>query len=197
MKSIHLKTLALGLLTVGFVQMNAQTFAVQTKGEHLSYVTDDRGNRVLDYSTCGYRNSNVDIPNVDNVVFVPCQTGDNSERIQRALDYVGSLKPNADGFRGAVLLDKGTFELSEPLRISVSGVVLRGVSKEETVLKKTGVDRCALIYIEGINDCKETATTDIVTDYVPVNALTFEVERGTGLQAGDHVMIYRHSLINT
>ena len=191
MKSIHLKTLALGLLTVGFVQMNAQTFAVQTKGEYLSYVTDDRGNRVLDYSTCGYRNSNVDIPNVDNVVFVPCQTGDNSERIQRALDYVGSLKPNADGFRGAVLLDKGTFELSEPLRISVSGVVLRGVSKEETVLKKTGVDRCALIYIEGINDCKETATTDIVTDYVPVNALTFEVERGTGLQAGDRVMIYR------
>lgn len=191
MKSIHLKILALGLLMAGFVHVNAQTFAVRTDGQHLSYVKDSRGNRLLDYSTCGYRNSNVDIPSVKGVVFVSHREGDNSERIQRALDYVASLKPDANGFRGAVLLDKGTFDLSEPLRIKASGVVLRGVSKEETVLKKNGVDRCALIYIEGINDCKETGTTNIVSDYVPVNALTFDVASGTGLQAGDRVMIYR------
>lgn len=176
---------------MGFVHLDAQTFTVRTDGQHLSYVKDSRGNRLLDYSTCGYRNSNVDIPAVKGVVFVSCQPGDNSERIQRALDYVASLKPGADGFRGAVLLGKGTFELSEPLRIKASGVVLRGVSREETILKKNGVDRCALIYIEGIDDCKETGTTNIVSDYVPVNALTFEVEQGTGLQAGDRVMIYR------
>ena len=191
MKSIHLKILALGLLMAGFVHVNAQTFAVRTDGQHLSYVKDSRGNRLLDYSTCGYRNSNVDIPSVKGVVFVSHREGDNSERIQRALDYVASLKPDANGFRGAVLLDKGTFDLSEPLRIKASGVVLRGVSKEETVLKKNGVDRCALIYIEGINDCKETGTTNIVSDYVPVNALTFDVASGTGLQVGDRVMIYR------
>lgn len=192
MNSIHLKTLALGLLAVaGFVQMNAQTFAVQTDGQHLSYVTDARGNRVLDYSTCGYRNSNTDIPNVKNVVFVSHQTGDNSERIQRALDYVASLAPDKDGFRGAVLLDKGTFELSEPLRIHTSGVVLRGMSKEETILKKNGVDRCALVYIEGQNDYKKSVSTDIVSDYVPVNALTFEVASGKGLEAGDRVMLFR------
>lgn len=176
---------------MGFVHLDAQTFTVRTDGQHLSYVKDSRGNRLLNYSTCGYRNSNVDIPAVKGVVFVSCQPGDNSERIQRALDYVASLKPGADGFRGAVLLGKGTFELSEPLRIKASGVVLRGVSREETILKKNGVDRCALIYIEGIDDCKETGTTNIVSDYVPVNALTFEVEQGTGLQAGDRVMIYR------
>lgn len=191
MKSIHLKILALGLLMAGFVHVNAQTFAVRTDGQHLSYVKDSRGNRLLDYSTCGYRNSNVDIPSVKGAVFVSHREGDNSERIQRALDYVASLKPDANGFRGAVLLDKGTFELSEPLRIKASGVVLRGVSKKETVLKKNGVDRCALIYIEGINDCKETGTTNIVSDYVPVNTLTFDVASGTGLQAGDRVMIYR------
>ena len=175
----------------GFVHVNAQTFAVRTDGQHLSYVKDSRGNRLLDYSTCGYRNSNVDIPSVKGAVFVSHREGDNSERIQRALDYVASLKPDANGFRGAVLLDKGTFELSEPLRIKASGVVLRGVSKKETVLKKTGVDRCALNYIEGINDCKEAGTSNIVSDYVPVNALTFDVASGTGLQAGDRVMIYR------
>ena len=43
-----------------------------------------------------------------------------------------------NGFRGAVLLDKGTFELNESLRISVSGVVLRGSDREQTVLLKKG-----------------------------------------------------------
>ena len=121
-----------------------------------------------------------DNPSVKGAVFVSHREGDNSERIQRALDYVASLKPDANGFRGAVLLDKGTFELSEPLRIKASGVVCAAFSKKETVLKKNGVDRCALIYIEGINDCKEAGTTNIVSDYVPVNALTFDVHLAQG-----------------
>lgn len=192
MHAIHLKILALGLLAAGITApMQAQDFTVQTDGTHLTYVADARGNRLLDYSTCGYRNSNVDIPNADNVVFVSCQPGDNSERIQRALDYVATLAPGANGLRGAVLLGKGTFELSEPLRISASGVVLRGQSKEETVLLKKGVDRCALFYIEGQNDYRETSSTDVTSDYVPVNALTFEVASTAGLKAGDRVMLYR------
>ena len=191
MKSNRLKILLLGLLAQGFVHIYAQTFAVRTDGQHLTYESDSRGNRVLDFSTCGYRNSNVDIPNVNNVVLVPWKEGDNSERIQRALNYVSSLKPGKDGFRGAVLLDKGVFELSESLRIHTSGVVLRGVSREETILKKNGADRCALIYMEGIDDFKEASSTDIISDYVPVNATTFEVASGTGLQKGDKVMVFR------
>ena len=108
MHAIHLKILALGLLAAGITApMQAQDFTVQTDGTHLTYVADARGNRLLDYSTCGYRNSNVDIPNADNVVFVSCQPGDNSERIQRALDHVATLTPGANGLRGAVLLGKG------------------------------------------------------------------------------------------
>lgn len=191
MKSIHLKTLALGLLCMGFVHAGAQTFTIQMHDGHLAYQTDDRGNRVLDYSTCGYRNSNIDIPNVENVVFVSYKQGDNSERIQRALDYVSSLKPDAHGYKGAVLLDKGVFELSEPLRIQASGVVLRGVSKAETLLEKKGVDRCALLYIEGKNDYQQKTSTDIISDYVPVNALTMQVASAQGLKAGDRIMIYR------
>lgn len=89
-------------------------------------MTDERGNRILDYSSCGYRNSEYPIPDVANAVFVSWKPGDNSSRIQRAIDYVSSLALDKNGFRGAVLLDKGTFELNESLRISVSGVVLRG-----------------------------------------------------------------------
>lgn len=190
-RTILLKTLFLGLLSIGFVQGFAQTFTIQVKNDKLTYQTDSRGNRVLDFSSCGYRNSNVDIPNVKNVVYVTCIPGDNTERIQRALNYVASLTPDENGFRGAVLLEKGTYELSGSLWINASGVVLRGISKEETVLKKTGVDRCALVYIEGKKDYKEIKSADIVSDYVPVNSLTMEVASASGLKKGDKIMIYR------
>ena len=121
------------------------------KGE-ISYLSDERGNRILDYSTCGYRQSNVTIPDVGNAIFVSWKEGDNTSHIQRAIDYVSSLAPNVDGFKGAVLLDKGIFELNGSLKITSSGVVLRGMDKEQTILLKKGVDRGALIYMEGMND---------------------------------------------
>ena len=40
-----------------------------------------------------------DFPSVRNVVFVPWKAGDNTARIQRAIDYVASLTPDASGFR--------------------------------------------------------------------------------------------------
>ena len=79
----------------------------------------------------------------------PGRRVDNTARIQRAIDYVASLTPNTSGFRGAVLLDRGEFSLSGELRISASGIVLRGMDREKTILLKKGVDRGALIYMEG------------------------------------------------
>ena len=96
-----------------------------------------------------------------------------------------------NGFRGAVLLDKGTFELNESLRISVSGVVLRGSDREQTVLLKKGVDRGALLYIEGRNDLAVTDTLDVLTSYVPVNTCTFQVTNNVQLVSGERVRIVR------
>jgi len=103
---IQVRTILLGLLSIGFVQSYAQTFALQVKNDQITYLNDDRGNRILDFSTCGYKSSEQDIPSVRNVVFVPWKAGDNTARIQRAIDYVASLAPDASGFRGAVLLDQ-------------------------------------------------------------------------------------------
>ena len=103
----------------------------------------------LDYSYVGYRMSQQPIPNTDVKVYVEWHDGDQSSRIQKAIDYVASLKPDRKtGLRGAVLLGKGCYELSEPLRIQASGVVIRGTAKGETVLFKTGVDRGAVVYVE-------------------------------------------------
>ena len=132
--NIQLRTILLGLLSIGFAQGYAQTFALQVKDDRITYLNDEQGNRILDFSYCGYKGSEQDIPSVRNAVFVPWTAGDNTSRIQRAIDYVASLVPDASGFRGAVLLDQGEFSLSGSLRINASGIVLRGVDKEKTIL---------------------------------------------------------------
>ena len=91
----------------------------------LVYTPDTQGNRIPDFSYCGYKASEQPIPDVAVKVVVPVTKGDATLRIQSALDYVSSLPADANGFRGAVLLQKGTYEVSGQLRITASGVVLR------------------------------------------------------------------------
>ncbi len=191
--NIQIRTILLGLLSIGFAQGHAQTFALQVKDDQITYLTDERGNRILDFSVCGYQASEQDIPSVRNMVFVPWMAGDNTARIQRAINYVASLTPDASGFRGAVLLDKGEFSLSGSIRITASGIVLRGMDKEKTVLLKQGVDRGSLIYVEGTNDLNMQDTLQVLSKYVPVNTRTLEVALGTSLKKGDRIMVTRPS----
>lgn len=191
--NIQIRTILLGLLSIGFAQSHAQTFALQVKDDRITYLNDELGNRILDFSTCGYQASEQDIPSVRNVVFVSWKPGDNTTRIQRAIDYVASLPPDISGFRGAVLLDKGEFSLSGSIRIATSGIVLRGMDKESTILLKKGVDRGSLIYMEGENDLVIKDTLQVLSNYVPVNTKTLEVALGTSLKKGDRIMVTRPS----
>ena len=112
----------------------------------MTYNADERGNRVLDFSFCGYRQQTDSIPDLPAKIYVEWQEGDQSERLQNAIDYVSSLKPDKrTGMRGAVLVGEGTFTLSRPLRIAASGVVLRGAVRHSTILKTTGVERGAVV----------------------------------------------------
>ncbi|MDO4162966.1 MAG: DUF6298 domain-containing protein [Bacteroides sp.] len=190
---MRLRTILLGLMGIGLMHVHAQTFALQVKDNRITYLSDEWGNRILDFSYCGYRSSEREIPSVRNAVFVPWQAGDNTLRIQRAIDYVASLTPDASGFRGAVLLDKGEFSLSGSLRIHASGVVLRGMDREQTILLKKGVDRGAVIYLEGEDNLLVKDTLQILTDYVPVNTRTLSVGSDVPLNKGDRVMIVRPS----
>lgn len=193
MKHVILHTLCLGFVSLALAEAYAQTFPVNLKHSQLEYANDAKGNRVLDFSYCGYRNSNVDIPDLPVAVCVSPGEGDNSPVIQRAIDYVSSLKPDADGFRGAVLLEKGTYRLDEPLRIRTSGVVLRGEDKAGTVLVKHGYERGSVVYIEGTDDLQVLDTLDITSDYVPVNSVTLDVSTARQLKTGDKIRIYRPS----
>lgn len=146
---IQVRTILLGLLSIGFVQSYAQTFALQVKNDQITYLNDDRGNRILDFSACGYKSSEQDIPSVRNVVFVPWKAGDNTARIQRAIDYVASLTPDASGFRGAVLLDQESFPCPAVF-VSPHPELYCGVRiKKNNTAEKGRGQRCA--YLHGRN----------------------------------------------
>src|SRR4051812_30033835 len=83
----------------------------------LAYAADSLGNRIPDFSHCGYMSGGVQIPDVPVRVVVPYKKGDATQRIQGAIDYVASLPEDDHGFRGAVLLQKGNYEIAGALRI--------------------------------------------------------------------------------
>lgn len=157
------------------------------------FAVDSRGNTVPDYSYCGYHYSESTIPTVKNVIQVSPINGDNSINIQRAIDYVSTLPMDKNGFRGAILLRKGTYQLNNRLHIGTSGVVLRGEVKKQTILIKTGVDRTSMLRIEGKMNRVIIDTLPILNEYVPVNSISINSNTQLKLKKGDRVLIKRPS----
>jgi hypothetical protein len=166
----------------------------------LIYTPDSLGNRIPDFSYCGYKASEQSIPTVAIKVVVPVSKGDATLRIQSALDYVASLPVDANGFRGAVLLQKGTYEVFGQLRITALGVVLRGSGMNEngTTIIGAGTGRQALIKIIGKNDIPKDLPGIKITDaYVPVNAVTFHLSSSLGTKEhSNKIIIHRPSMAN-
>lgn len=167
-----------------------------TKGK-LNYVADKSGDRVPDFSYAGYRGGDVTIPNVPvRVVAAAPVEGDNTPRIQSAIDQVAAMPLGADGFRGAVLLGKGRFRIDGAIKLRASGVVLRGggAGPDGTVLVASGIDRRTLIQIEGADDQKTSAPLSVADEYVPVNAIRFKMtDASKNLKKGDSIVIRRPS----
>lgn len=148
----------------------------------LIYTADSLGNRIPDFSYCGYMAGDKPIPDVPVRVRVPVMKGDATARIQAAIDYAAAS-------HGAVLLDKGIYEISGSLHINASGVVLRG-SGIETILLATGNNRETLITIGGQDNRIFQPAIKITDVYVPVNAMKIRVNSKT-LHPGDYIRITR------
>ena len=100
----------------------------------LTYVSDARGNKIPDFSYVGYHHSDKEIPNVPVCKTIYAIEGDNLNHIQNAIDELGTLQPDANGFRGALLLKSGTYNISGVLKIKKSGIVFRGEGKSTTLI---------------------------------------------------------------
>ncbi|MBN2274212.1 MAG: pectate lyase [Bacteroidales bacterium] len=164
-----------------------------TKEGKLEYVPDSMGNRIPDFSYCGYKSGEQEIPLAPIKVFIPWQKSDASNVIQQAIDYVSALPQDENGFRGAILLEKGIYSLTCRLLINASGVVLRGsgMHADGTVLLACGQDRETLIKISGVNDVSTNAEVAVQDGYVPVNATKLIIGNNHPFKTGDRVMVRR------
>ena len=122
----------IGVLSILFFSVQslcAQTTTLVSVGSNgkLVYAPDAKGNKVPDYSGVGYMNSEAPIPTVPVVLTVSPVTGDNYTNVQNAVNTVAAMPLDANGFRGAILFTAGTYNISNTINITASGIVLRGV----------------------------------------------------------------------
>jgi hypothetical protein len=159
----------------------------------LHYGTDARGNRIMDFSHAGYRGGGITLPTVRAARTLPPAAGDNTARIQAAIDQVSALTPGADGFRGAVVLERGVYDVAGELKMAASGVVLRGNGSGEngTTLKIIGPPH-RFLDISGTGTWQPEGNSAAMTDaYVPSGASSFTVASASGFKAGDGILIQR------
>ena len=147
----------------------------------------------MDYSTCGYRASEEAIPDVRTVLYVAWRDGDCSPMLQSAIDQVAKMKPDNKGRRGCILLGEGQYRLKTALRITTSGIVIRGMGRQKTILLKEGEDRGAAIYIEGRRNEVFGDSIDVIDSKVLAGSTTLTLSAIGGLQVGDRVRITRPS----
>ena len=157
----------------------------------LVYRPDDRGNRVPDYSSSGYRGGGVSIPDVPvRVVVEPTPAGvDATATIQAAIDRVAGLESDRNGHRGAVLLRNGRHLVAGRLRIAAAGVVLRGGGA--TILVAAGPDRRTLVQCQGPGgvECEDAGAAAIVDDRVPIGSYTIRVDQPERFAPGQAVVV--------
>lgn len=191
---------AIGLLAIALVGMRVGSAADASRryvhvgpDGRLIYETSDRGDRMPDYSHAGFLGGGVEPPLVPALVVVSPIDGDDTAEIQRAVDYVSRQPRGADGFRGAVLLEAGTYEVGEPIRIAASGVVLRGWGRDRegpTILRSTDPDRRAVVMVRGGDLAEQDGQRQpILDDYVPCGGLQVRLAAGHGLVIGEHVVV--------
>jgi hypothetical protein len=153
----------------------------------LHYRADEHGNRIMDFSAAGYRGGGVAIPKVKVATTLRPIDGDNTAKIQAALDEAG----RSGG--GAVLLSPGTYDLAGTLTITASGVVLRGSGSGDggTTVKLTGAPH-RFLQIRGTGAWQPGAQAASLTDaYVPAGAISFHVDDASAFHPGDAILVRR------
>jgi hypothetical protein len=144
----------------------------------LHYKTDERGNRIMDFSAAGYRGGGVPLPSTAVSKKLAPLKGDNTSQIQAALDAAA----------GAVLLGPGEYEVAGTLSITKSGTVLRG---DHAVIRLTGQPH-RFLDIRGAGTWHTEGEAAKITDpYVPAGADTLHATGASALHPGDHVLVQR------
>lgn len=165
------------------------------KDDKMAYTADAQGNRIPDFSYAGYMAGEKAIPTATVKIVVPVIQGDATPYIQWAIDMVSAMQPGKDGLRGAVLLEKGNYQVAGTLKITASGVIIRGsgMGADGTKIFATGLDRIGVIRLLGKNDKTQQTAVAVTDNYVPVNAMQLTLADASGFKVGDKITIQRPS----
>lgn len=184
------------VIFISFVQKiewQSRYVTLQKDGS-LSYLPDEKGNIIPDFSRVGYYSGDRQIP-VVTVVKTVSASGDAMKNIQTAIDELSKQPMDRNGFRGAILLKKGTYKIPGTIHISASGIVLRGEgdSRNGTMLVAQAKTQSELISITGAGALTEVPGTRVkITDeYVPVGTFSFNVANGSAFKQGDKIIVFR------
>ncbi|MEO8110199.1 MAG: hypothetical protein ABI594_09210 [Ginsengibacter sp.] len=183
------------LFTLSLASPNAweSKFINVNKDGTLNYIADEKGNIIPDFSLVGYYERKKEIPGVAIIkTIVPSANGSSEEIIQSAIDEVAKISPDKNGFRGTILLKKGTYNIPGTVKIETGGIVLRGEGND-TKLVATGTSHRTLISVSGRGTIKEipNTRTKITDAYVPVGTKSFTVASSKSYKIGDSIIVYR------
>ena len=168
----------------------------------LSYTRDNEGNMIPDFSYAGYKNGNEEIPDIIAVDTLWPISGDNTAHIQQAIDQLASLPLDTTGFRGAIYLNPGIYEIHGTIMVNKQGIVLRGAgdgadSSANTILKGIGntPEKRDIMRLGGGSNTRWTGQVsgtqyNITTPRVLVGERSIEVADASPFQIGDNIVIY-------
>jgi hypothetical protein len=165
--------------------------------------SEENINLIPDFSYAGYMGGGVALPTYDSVPVqqtVMPSGGDDYDAIQQALNAVANLPADARGIKGAVLLARGTYSISQTLIMDSSGVILHGEGQgpEDTVILSTSQEnKGRMIQIQGEQNGdrpREAAGAErvrIADDIVPTGSRTVTVASVADFTAGDNIAVLR------
>ena len=166
-----------------------------TPDNHLVYNPDKEGNILPDFSKTGFGSGEIPVPDVPSIEIVEPGSGDHRILIQNAIDRVAARPLNNNGFRGAVLLKKGTYYVNGTLNITQSGIVIRGEGSGTggTVVRETATTQLNLFNFAGAGSLsrQESTKTAINEDFVPTGRKFVFLSGTSGFKTGDSVLIFR------
>ena len=174
-----------------------QSSKVWYSNVRLTYSTE-ANNRIPDYSFAGYRYGEKALPDVPVVTTLGPTTGDQTARIQSALDAIGNRTPNANGQRGTLQLLPGRYEIYGTLRVRQSGVVLRGSGRGanaavDTILHARGNNpHQRTVVIVGTNDSSPWdagASTNVTDNVVAAGSSSVNVQNAGLFSIGQEVVV--------
>lgn len=181
--------------TSSMVQLDAQG--------RLTYPSDANGNRIPDFSHAGYKGGGVPLPtDIPVVRTLAPTTGDQTARIQAALDEVAALPLQPNGYRGTLQLAAGTWDVLGTIRLRADGIVISGAGNGDdpasnTVLRRTGTSQASIIQAGNRNDAFRSeipnTRSQVTTERVQVGARSFEVDQPALYRVGDPVIIFHPS----